>query len=113
MFQFPDKFNPFDHKMFNQDIFTYNDGNVNILHSSAKMYENYSRCISIRKFQTFGRVKDKFLYKCIPDDKRIPIFLVPYKIKPGFSKSIKNKYVVFEFKEWNDKHPIGVINDKH
>ena len=31
-----DRFSPFDHKMFNQDIFTYNDGNVEILHSSAR-----------------------------------------------------------------------------
>ena len=52
--------------------------------------------------------KRQLLYKCIPDDKRIPIFLVPYKIKPGFNKK-KNKYVVFEFKEWTDKHPRGVL----
>ena len=32
----PVGFNPFHNKMFNQDIFTFNDGVVNILHSSAR-----------------------------------------------------------------------------
>jgi len=63
----------------------------------------------LEKSQTYGRVKDKFLYKCIPDDKRIPIFLVPYKLRLGFNKNIKNKYVVFEFKEWDGKHPRGIL----
>ena len=29
---------------------------------------------------TFGRVKDKLLYKCIPDDKRIQYFLFHIKL---------------------------------
>ena len=34
---------------------------------------------------------------------------MPYKIKLGFNKNIKNKYVVFEFRNWNDKHPLGSL----
>ena len=105
----PTGFNPIKFKMFNQDIFTYIDGNVNILHSCARSMKIIPAVLSLENSQTFGRVKDKFLYKCIPDDKRLPIFLVPYKIKLGFSKSIKNKYVVFQFKSWEDKHPIGSL----
>ena len=105
----PTGFNPIKFKMFNQDIFTYIDGKVNILHSCARSMKIIPAVLSLENSQTFGRVKDKFLYKCIPDDKRLPIFLVPYKIKLGFSKSIKNKYVVFQFKSWEDKHPIGSL----
>ena len=56
----------------------------------------------------FGKYKDRFLYKCLPDDE-LPIFLVPYKIKSGFSKKLTNKYITFEFRNWDNKHPIGVI----
>ena len=105
----PVGFNPFVNKMFNQDIFTYIDGKVDILHSSARCMKVIPGVLALENSQTYGRVKDKFLYKCIPDDKRLPIFLVPYKIKLGFNKNIKNKYVVFEFRNWNDKHPLGSL----
>jgi exoribonuclease R len=105
----PEGFNPVNHKMFNQDIFTYIEGKVEILHSSTRCMKVIPGVLALEKSQTYGRVKDKFLYKCIPDDKRIPIFLVPYKLRLGFNKSIKNKYVVFEFKEWTGKHPRGVL----
>ena len=105
----PIGFNPFEHKMFNQDIFTFKDGVVNILHSSARCMKVIPGVLVLEKSQTYGRVKDKFLYKCIPDDKRLPIFLIPYKLRLGFNKNIKNKYVVFEFRNWEDKHPRGSL----
>ena len=105
----PIGFNPFEHKMFNQDIFTFEDGVVNILHSSARCMKVIPGVLVLEKSQTYGRVKDKFLYKCIPDDKRLPIFLIPYKLRLGFNKNIKNKYVVFEFRNWEDKHPRGSL----
>ena len=105
----PVGFNPFNNKMFNQDIFTFNDGVVNILHSSARCMKVIPGVLALENSQTYGRLKDKFLYKCIPDDKRLPIFLVPYKIKLGFNKNIKNKYVVFEFRNWDNKHPLGSL----
>jgi exoribonuclease R len=59
--------------------------------------------------KTYGRSKNgKLLYKCVPDDKRLPPFLVPYEIKNvGFSKVFINLYVTFEFADWEDKHPVG------
>ena len=82
----PIGFSPFDHKMFNQDIFTYNDSKVEILHSSARCMKVIPGVLVLANTSSFGRVKDKLLYKCIPDDKRIPIFLVPYKINQGLIK---------------------------
>ena len=105
----PVGFNPFEHKMFNQDIFTFKDGFVDILHSSARCMNVIPGVLVLENSQTYGRVKDKFLYKCIPDDKRLPIFLIPYKLRLGFNKNIKNKYVVFEFRNWEDKHPRGSL----
>jgi exoribonuclease R len=34
---------------------------------------------------------------------------VPYEVKPGFSKHIKNRYVVFRFDQWTQKHPHGQL----
>jgi len=57
-----------------------------------------------------GSKNKKYLYKCVPDDKRLPDFLVPYEVKQmGFIKKQKNKYITFKFNEWISKHPIGTI----
>jgi exoribonuclease R len=65
--------------------------------------------------KTFGRTpnKKRLYYKCIPYDKCLPVFLVPYEIKMEFSKDIKNKYVVFRFVSWTEtqNHPEGVIEE--
>jgi exoribonuclease R len=54
----------------------------------------------------------KLLYKCIPDDKTVPPFLIPYEIKHStFSKLYSNLYVTFSFSKWEDKHPIGVLTN--
>jgi exoribonuclease R len=58
--------------------------------------------------------KGKLLYKCIPDDKTIPPFLIPYELKhSNFSKLYSNLYVTFSFSKWGekDKHPIGVLTN--
>ena len=56
--------------------------------------------------------KTKLLYKFIPDNKGFPIFLVPYEEKSGtFNKKKINRYALLKFKEWTDKHPIGVLTN--
>jgi len=58
--------------------------------------------------------KGKLLYKCIPDDKTIPPFLIPYEFKhSNFLKLYSNLYVTFSFSKWGekDKHPIGVLTN--
>ena len=64
--------------------------------------------IVLNENKTYGKYKkDKLLYKCVPDDKRLPIFLIPYKKKNNFNKNTKNKYVIFKFKNWDGKHPVA------
>ena len=61
--------------------------------------------------KTYGRNKNgKFYYKCVPNDKTIPPFLIPYEAKHiGFNKNITNKFILFKCNEWTDKHPTGTI----
>lgn len=61
--------------------------------------------------KTYGRAKNgKLNYKCVPNDRSIPPFLVPYESKiVGFNKNITNKFVLFKYIEWTDKHPTGII----
>ena len=54
--------------------------NVKLVHSSLRQM-NYIPGILNITGKTYGRLKGKLLYQCIPDDKRIPIFLVPYQDK--------------------------------
>ena len=53
--------------------------------------------------------KKKWLFKCIPYNKVLPVFLVPYEEKINFTKTRINKYVLIKFKHWNDKHPLGEL----
>ena len=104
-----DEFDPTQHKLFTNDIFTYNKGKVEIVHSSMRVNENIPAVLIIDENKTYGRQNKpngRLMYKCIPDDTRIPIFLVPYEIKKlGFSKVLSNLYVTIRFKEWTNKHP--------
>ena len=60
--------------------------------------------------KTYGRSKNKFIYRCIPDDPKLPDFLLPYELKSNtFNKKKTNKYIIFRVKEWVDKHPMGII----
>ena len=100
---------PVKSKLFSSDIFEINDKNVNILHSSVRSMPSIPGILVLKNSKTFGKCKDKYFYKCIPDDRRFPIFIVPYKLKMGFSKNLDNKYIVFRFDNWNGKHPQGTI----
>jgi exoribonuclease-2 len=101
-------------KLFSCDIFEYNENTldnkkIKILHSSVRSMPSIPGILVLKNNKTYGKYKDKYLYKCIPDDKRIPEFLVPYAVKLGFSKNIDNKYIVFKYDNWDSKHPQGTI----
>jgi hypothetical protein len=103
---------PLKHKLFGKDIFSIDSaGGVQLIHSYIKSCKTIAGVLILENNKTFGRTanKKRLLYKCIPDDSRLPIFLVPYDVKIGFSKLQKNKYVVFKFDHWNDKHPQGIL----
>jgi len=122
--------NPVESKLFSNDVFTIdNDNTVNILHSSIRYGPAIPGVLVLAGNKTYGRQSkmnnitnenkkyfesknSKLLYKCIPDDMRLPSFLVPYEIKKlGFSKVLKNLYVTITFESWNDKHPIGKLDN--
>ena len=102
--------NPIKCKFLNQDIFTYEKDTINTLHSSIQKSEHIPGVLVLQTGKTYGKRKNKFLYKCIPDDKRLPIFLIPYSINYGFNKIVNNKYITFKYKSWVNKFPIGVIS---
>ena len=60
---------------------------------------------------TFGRTgRNKLLYKCVPNDKTLPVFLVGYEDKSkDFSKTKVDRFVTFKMLHWSDKHPEGQI----
>lgn len=108
---------PLEHKLFSRDIFTVSMTNnvptTHITHSYIKSCTNIAGVLMLENNKTFGRTanKKRLLYKCIPDDVHLPVFLIPYDVKVGFSKVQKNKYVVFRFDNWTDKHPYGLLTE--
>ena len=99
-------------KLLNNDIFELNDNKVKLIHSIVQQTEYIPGILILENQKTYGKKKDKFLYKCIPNDKHLPIFLIPYEIKNiGFSKNFTNIYVLFKFINWNGKHPEGILTN--
>lgn len=118
--------NPCEQKLFNNDFFTIDKENkkINIIHSSIRSDMLIPGVLVIANNKTYGRKKsldtknkvnnksnnNKLLYKCIPDDVRIPSFLIPYELKNiGFSKVFVNLYVTFHFTHWDEKSPHGTL----
>jgi len=104
----PVSFVPFENKLFNNDIVTQEG---DLVYSYTRECPTLAGILLLENNKTYGRTENKkrLLYKCVPDDKRLPAFLVPYEIKMGFSKQIHDKYVVFRFDHWRDTHPRGIL----
>ena len=102
--------NPLELKLFHGDLVDNKSGKL--INSKYRNTERTLAGILVFDGKTYGRSSNnKPLYKCIPDNNQLPIFLVPYEERiPSFIKKRANNYVLFKFKEWNDKHPIGVIS---
>ena len=100
---------PIKNKLFDQDVFKINEkGEAAIYHSSLRSMQNIPAILVLEGDRIYGKTnKGRPLYRCIPDDRRIPEFLVPYTMKSSFNKKKYNKYVVFKFNNWNEKHPEG------
>lgn len=122
--------NPIESKLLSNDVFIIDkNNNANILHSTIRTGPPLPCVLILAGNKTYGRqnklqngktytkksseiLGGKLLYKCIPDDMRLPSFLVPYELKSlGFSKVLKNMYVTITFEHWNDKHPMGKLNN--
>jgi exoribonuclease R len=113
--------NPVEEKLFSNDVFTLDEMNhnkVKLLHSSIRSETSIPGVLILSGNKTYGRENStkpgfgKLLYKCIPDDMRLPSFLIPYQMKQmGFSKNFKNIYVTFTFNEWTGKHPTAKLDN--
>jgi hypothetical protein len=119
--------NPIESKLFANDVFTIDKNNkVIIVHSSIRSGPAIPGVLILDGNKTYGRERKlvegsvaksknqigKLLYKCVPDDTRLPSFLVPYEIKHmGFSKVFKNMYVTINFDDWEDKHPRAKLDN--
>lgn len=106
---------PSEQKLFNLDIVSLDNSNINVnvinKQSFIKTVPYLSGILILDSNKTYGRTpnKKRLLYKCIPDDPSLPSFLIPYDIKIGFSKIIKNRYIIFKYDNWEGKHPYGII----
>jgi exoribonuclease R len=108
------EFDPAANHLFSNDVFEHNASNglVEIIHSSTRVVENIPAVLILADNKTYGRhpINNKLMYKCIPDDVRLPTFLVPYELKHvGFSKVFVNLYVTIQYKDWATKHPVGSL----
>jgi len=137
-------YHPIQYKLFNNDIImelpeyrvladsssNAQKPRIKIVDSVISKNKNIPGILILKDNKTYGRLerKDtldlsgsaikkplgKLLYKCIPDDKTIPPFLIPYEFKhSNFSKLYSNLYVTFSFSKWGetDKHPIGLLTN--
>lgn len=103
---------PISNNLFSGDEFTFFNQELSILNSPIRENQSIPGVLILQGNQTFGRsTNNRVLYKCIPHDKTLPIFLVPYDIKIGFQKSQINKYILFRFSNWDGKHPCGIITE--
>jgi exoribonuclease R len=114
------------HKLFHEDRITLKDemnpGKGFSIFSPTRQFQYISGVLVLEDGRTYGRSGKKMLYKCCPDNKYLPYFLIPYMPKLGFdkSKSRVNLFVIFKFTAWDVgvKHPqgsllnvIGVVDD--
>ena len=102
--------NPVHLKMFSGDIIDLSSPIPTIVDSPTKTSQ-IPGVLIIEGNQTYGRTNNqkRLLYKCIPNDPRLPSFLIPFSPTISFLKTQKNRYVVFRFDNWNSKYPQGIL----
>ena len=94
---------PIKLKLFNQDIFSQ----VEVIDSPTRSMKYIPGVLVLEGNRMYGKIKrNRYYYRVVPDDRCLPEFLMAYSPKIGFEKKQKNKYVLFRFKEWYEKHPI-------
>jgi len=80
-----------------------------ILSKPSRLRKEVLQGILVLSGKSYGRYKNKLLYKCIPNNKGLPSFLIPYDTKIGFSKKREDKLISFKFERWIEKHPGGLL----
>ncbi len=99
---------PIDSKLFHEDVIKPSG---ELVTSKVRNTKQLAGILILDDGKTYGRTANgkRLLYRCIPDNNKLPVFLVPHDMKLGFSKDVKNKYVLFKFDAWIGKHPTGTI----
>jgi exoribonuclease R len=101
-------------KLFHGDTFVLDDSQQIVITSSpTREAKEMPAILCLQNNRTYGRANNnKRLYKCVPDDKRIPAFLVAYEMKNvGFSKVFSNKYVLIKYENWKDANPTASLTN--
>jgi exoribonuclease R len=98
--------NPATSHIFSNDIIDITGNDISIISSPTREQSNIPGTLILDNKKTFT-INGKIMYKCIPNDSALPIFLVPYKETLKFSKKSVNKYVTFRFDSWQSSHPEG------
>ena len=119
-------FTPIKHRLFHNDTVAIDetasgDNNIKLITSPFREKTPAFAATLCLKDKIYGKIKNRFLYKCVPYDRSLPIFLAPYKPDQRyFSKTKHNIYVLAKLHSWetNQKHPraeliqtFGATND--
>jgi exoribonuclease R len=100
--------NPAIHHYLHDDVID-EKGDI-IIPSPYRENKTIPAILVLENCKTYGRKNGRLLYKCIPDSRHLPHFMIPYDNKCiQFRKKPMNKFILFCFKEWTDKHPLGMI----
>jgi exoribonuclease R len=102
--------NPFNEKLFDGDFFSINDDKVEKIESTIRKI-SLQGILVLKGSKTYGSKDKKLLYKCIPNNKKLPYFLIPYHHKISFEKTFTNLFINFQFDNWTQKNPTGLITD--
>jgi len=102
--------NPAQLKLFSEDVVDLSTPIPTVLNSPTRS-NLIPGVLILDGNQTYGRTANnkRLFYKCVPDNPSLPAFLVPYQPEINFSKTQKNRYVVFKFESWHTKHPHGIL----
>ena len=104
--------NPAHLKIFSGDLVDLSHP-IPVIRESPIKHTQIPGILILEGNQTYGRTTNqkRNFYKCIPDDKHLPAFLIPYTPEISFSKTLKNRFVIFRFDNWTTKHPQGILTE--
>ena len=99
-------------KLFHNETFVIDESKRVVLTSSPTRTNEIPAVLCLKNNRTYGKQGNRHLYKCVPDDKHLPPFLVAYEMKHvGFSKVFPNKYVLIQFMNWSELNPRGMLTN--
>ena len=108
----PDGFSPANARALDGDVVAP-DGTVH-RRSGFRGPKQFAGVLAVTG-ATYGRHdRRRFLYRCVPADARLPVFLVAYdahrRQTDGMAVGrVVNVYVLFRFSSWRETHPRGEL----